>query len=592
MLHGSQTKATPRGCSFLVQTTDVDDVFIPEDFTEEHRLIRQTATEFMDKEVIPHVDRLEQHDNELTRQLMKKCGELGLLSVDIPEEFGGMGLDKVSTAIVAEAVGKYPSFATTHGGHTGIGTLPIVFFGDEEQKRKYLPRLASGEWIAAYALTEPEAGSDALSLRTSAVLSEDGNTYILNGGKIWITNAGFADLFIVFAKIDGKDLSAFIVERGYPGVNVGAEEKKLGLWGSSTCPVNFENARVPAENLLGDVGIGAKIALNILNLGRFKLGASCVGGIRNSLSTAAIYAAERHQFNRPIAEFGAIQHKLAEMASLCWVGETMVYRTVGMLDRSLESSSHADTMDILKRIEDYAVECSIIKVALSEYVDYVVDETVQIFGGYGFSAEYPPSRYYRDARINRIFEGTNEINRIVMAGMLLRKAMKGQLDLMKAVADVQKDILMPLPPGFDTSSLAREKAAVEQMKKIFFILVGKAYETYLDELIEKQQIIIILSDLLMDIYACESAVLRVEKRLKKGLHVDLERDALHIFMQGAVARLDRFVREGVGALSKGDDRRTLWGALRKYQYIEPFDTVSAREHLARKIIERRGYPFI
>jgi alkylation response protein AidB-like acyl-CoA dehydrogenase len=580
----------PRGAHFLIQDLPPEAVFIPEDLSEEQRMIKATAYEFMDREVFPYIERLEHQDLDLLRQIMRKCGELGLLSVDIPEEYGGLGLDKVSSAVVAEAVGRYASFAATHGGHTGIGTLPIVFFGNAAQKRRYLPKLASGEWIAAYALTEPNAGSDALAGRASAVLTPDGRHYRLNGTKIGITNAGLADVFIVFAKIDGEKMSCFIVERGFPGVSTGKEERKLGIKGSSTRSLILEDALVPVENLLGEPGIGHKIALNILNLGRFKLGASCVGGCKEAIHHAARYAAERYQFGQPIGHFGAIQHKLAEMVVRAWVGESMVYRTAGLLDRALQGSSYADPADILKRIEDYAVECSIIKVMMSEFLDYVVDEFVQIYGGFGYSAEYPPERAYRDARINRIFEGTNEINRLVIMQMIMRKTLRGQLDLVRAVAEVQKDVLVPLRPGFDTGPWAAERAMLQQARKIFLILVGKAYERFLDQLADQQEMIFILSDLAMDIYAMESALLRAMKLEAAGRSIDLERDIVQVFFQDVWARLDGYIREAVPLLAEGDDRRALWGALRKYQWAEPRNAIAARRRIAQACLAQKRYP--
>ncbi len=581
----------PHGAQFLIEETPPDQVFIPEDFTEEHRMIRDTANAFVEREVLPNIERLEQLDLDLTRMLLRKCGDLGLLAVDIPEKYGGLGLDKVSSAIVSEAIGKYASFAVSFGGHTGIGSLPIVYFGNEAQRQRYLPRIAKGELLCAYALTEPEAGSDALAGRTTAVRSEDGQYYILNGNKIWITNAGFADIFIVFAKIDGEKMSAFIVERNFPGVTVGKEEKKMGIKGSSTCALMLENARVPTDNLLGEPGIGHKIALNILNLGRYRLGASCLGGCKALVQLAAQYAAERRQFGRPIGEFGAIQHKLAEMVVRSWVGEALVYRTAGILDRALEGTSFDDPMDILKRIEDYAVECSIVKVMLSEFLDYVVDECVQIYGGYGYSAEYPPERAYRDARINRIFEGTNEINRLVITGMVLRKAQKGQLDLMRAIAEVQKDVLMPLRPGVDTRPWARERAMLTQLRKIYLILAGKAYERFLTDIMQQQEIVFILSDLAMDIYALESALMRAMKLAERKQDMQHERDVVTVFAQDVWSRVDGYIREAVPLLAEGDEMRALWGALRKYHWAEPLPAIAARRRLARAALAHRRYPF-
>src|SRR6202795_2303027 len=432
------------GGSFLLESRRPDKVFTPEDFTEPHQLIGQTDEEFAVNEILPNVEKIEHKDFSISRDLLKKAGELGLSGVEIPEAYGRLEMDKVTAAVLADHIAKYAGFATTWGAHSGIGTLPIVYFGTEEQKKKYLPRLAAGAIVGAYALSEASSGSDALNCRAKAQLSPDGKHYILNGEKMWITNAGFADLFTVFAKIDGEKFSAFLVERTFPGFSVGAEDDKMGIRGYSTCPIILNDCKVPVENLLGDIGKGHVIAFNILNIGRFKLGAMCVGGGRVSMENAIGYAKQRKAFGKTIGDFGLIREKIANMATLIYVGESLVYRTVGMMDALLseiDSASPDAAKERRKAIEEYAVECSILKVWGSEMIDYVVDETVQIFAGYGFVEEYPAERAYRDARINRIFEGTNEINRLIITGFLLKRAMSGQLPLMPAIKKLMDEVL-------------------------------------------------------------------------------------------------------------------------------------------------------
>src|SRR2546426_1121102 len=457
------------GGSFLLEERRPDEVFTPEDFTEQHQLIAQTTEEFAVNEIVPNIEKMEHKDFSITRDLLKKAGDLGLSSVEIPEAYGGLEMDKVTAAVIADHIAKYAGFATTWGGHTGIGTLPIVYFGTEEQKKKYLPRLAAGEIVGAYALSEASSGSDALNCRARAELSSDGKHYILNGEKMWITNAGFADLFTVFAKIDGEKFSAFLIERNFPGFSVGAEEHKMGIRGSSTCPLILNDCKVPVENLLGEVGKGHVIAFNILNVGRYKLGAGCVGGARNVLQSAIEYARQRKAFGKSIADFGLIREKLATMAVGVFAGEAMIYRTVGMIDAALseiDSSAPDASREIRKAIEEYAVECSIAKVWCSEMLDRTVDEVVQIYGGYGFVEEYPAERAYRDSRVNRIFEGTNEINRMIITGFLLKRAMTGQLPLMPAIKRIMDEVLAG--PTYNEEAggvLAAERALVGNAKK-------------------------------------------------------------------------------------------------------------------------------
>src|SRR5438876_3808250 len=484
------TAAVPKskisGGSFLLEERTPDEVFTPEDFTEQHQLIGQTAKEFAQNEILPNVEKMEEKDFSISRALLKKAGELGLSSVEIPEAYGGLEMDKVTAAVIADHIAKYAGFATTWGGHTGIGTLPIVYFGTEKQKQKYLPRLAAGELVGAYALSEATSGSDALNCRARAVLSPDGKHYILNGEKMWITNAGFADLFTVFAKVDGEKFTAFLVERDFPGFSIGAEEHKMGIRGSSTCPIILNDCQVPVENVLGEIGRGHLIAFNILNVGRFKLGAMCVGGARASLDNSVAYAKQRKAFGKVIADFGLVREKLANMAALTYVGEAMVFRTVAMMDAALAAVDKAAPdapKQTLKAIEEYAVECSIIKVWASETVSYVVDETVQIYGGYGFVEEYPAERAYRDARINRIFEGTNEINRLIITGFLLKRAMSGQLPLMPAIKQLMDEVLAgPSLGDKPEGPFAAERTIVANAKKLSLFAAGAASQKYMQAL--------------------------------------------------------------------------------------------------------------
>jgi alkylation response protein AidB-like acyl-CoA dehydrogenase len=513
------TTAVPKtrisGGSFLLETRRPDEVFTPEDFTEQQQLIGQTAEEFTVNEILPNIEKMEHKDFRISRALLKKAGDLGLTGVEIPEAYGGLEMDKVTAAVIADHIAQYAGFATTWGAHTGIGLLPLVYFGTEGQKKKYLPRLAAGEIVGAYALSEASSGSDALNCRARAQLSPDGKYYILNGEKMWITNAGFADLFTVFAKIDGEKFTAFLVEKTFPGFSIGGEEHKLGIRGSSTCPIILNDCKVPVENLLGEIGKGHIIAFNILNIGRFKLGAMCVGGGRVSLESAIGYAKQRKAFNKVIADFGLVREKIANMATLIYVGESLVYRTVGMMDGALGEvdKSGADAMkETRKAIEEYAVECSIIKVWASEMVGYVVDETLQIYGGYGFVEEYPAERAYRDARINRIFEGTNEINRLIITGFLLKRAMSGQLPLMPAIKKLMDEVLSGPSMSEDLEgALADERKLVDQAKKLGLFASGAATQKYMQAIQDQQEIMGALADMTIETYAMESAVLRAQK---------------------------------------------------------------------------------
>ncbi len=593
------TTAMPKskisGGSFLLEERQTSEVFTPEDFTEQHQLIGQTTEEFAVNEILPNVERIEHKEFQVTRDLLKKAGDLGLSGVEIPEAYGGLEMDKVTAAVIADHIAKYAGFATTWGGHSGIGTLPIVYFGTEEQKKKYLPKLASGETVGAYALSESTSGSDAMNCRARAELSKDGKHYILNGEKMWITNAGFADLFTVFAKIDGEKFSAFLVERGYPGFSVGAEEHKMGIRGSSTCPIILNDCKVPVENLLGEIGKGHVIAFNILNIGRFKLGAMCVGGARVSLENAIGYAKQRKAFSKVIADFGLIREKIANMAALIYVGESLVYRTVGMMDAALSEidKSGADAMKkTRKAIEEYAVECSIIKVWGSEMIDYVVDETMQIYAGYGFVEEYPAERAYRDARINRIFEGTNEINRLIITGFLLKRAMSGQLPLMPAIKKLMDEVLSGPSTGDEIEGpLADERKLVSQAKKLGLFAAGSATQKYMQAIQDHQEVMGAIADITIETYAMESAVLRAQKLVESkgeknaGLAIAMTR----VYLTSAMEKVEASAKRIIAAVAEGDMLRTQLAILRRLAKYEPFNTIELRQQIAQRAIEVGKY---
>ncbi|HVI08820.1 MAG TPA: acyl-CoA dehydrogenase family protein [Candidatus Binatia bacterium] len=588
-------KAKISGGSFLLEERRSDEVFTPEDFTEQQQLIGQTAEEFALNEILPNVEKIEHKEFSVTRDLLKKAGELGLSSVEIPEAYGGLEMDKVTAAVIADHIAKYAGFATTWGGHTGIGTLPIVYFGTEEQKKKYLPRLGSGEIVGAYALSEASSGSDAMNCRARAQLSADGRHYILNGEKMWITNAGFADLFTVFAKIDGEKFSAFLVERNFPGFSVGAEEHKLGIRGSSTCPIILNDCKVPVENLLGEIGKGHLIAFNILNVGRFKLGAMCVGGGRVSLENAISYARQRKAFNKVIADFGLVREKIANMATLLFVGESLVYRTVGLMDNALsdvDKSAGDAAKQTLKAIEEYAVECSIIKVWGSEMIDYVVDETVQIYGGYGFVEEYPAERAYRDARINRIFEGTNEINRLIITGFLLKRAMTGQLPLMPAIKKLMDEVLSGPSMSDDLEGpLAEERKLVAQAKKLGLFAAGSATQKYMQAIQDQQEIMGAIADMTIETYAMESAVLRAQKiaEMNGETAASLPLAMTRVYLAQAMEKIESAAKKVIAAVADGDMLRTQLAILRRLAKHEPFNTIELRQQIAQRVIERGKY---
>jgi alkylation response protein AidB-like acyl-CoA dehydrogenase len=592
MTRAAETRKILKGGSFILEDHLPEDVFTPEDISDEHRMIAQTAAEFTAKEVMPLDAEIESKSYAVHRALLLKAGELGLLSIDIPEQYGGAGLDLLSSLVASENLSGQASFSGSVGAHTTIGTLPIVYFGNAEQKQQYLPKLATGEWVGAYALTESGSGSDALAAKTTAKLTEDGKHYILNGQKMWITNAGFADVFIVFAKIDGDKFSAFIVERTFPGVSIAPEEHKMGLNGSSTCAVNLEDAQVPAGNLLGEIGKGHHIAFNILNIGRLKLGVSSIAGAKRLTGIATDYAKQRHQFGVSIASFGLIKHKLAEMALRAYVGECMIYRTVGMIEEAFSAIDRDIPKEALKAIEDYAVECSIIKVTGSEWLGYVCDEAVQVFGGNGYSSDYPVEKAYRDARIARIYEGTNEINRLIIAGQLLRRAAKGENALFAAAKQLQEEMLSPaLPDELPETVFAAERAALTNCKKAIIAVLGTVALKYRDKATEQQEVLAAASDMVMDVFAMESAILRTEKlaTTKGEANCALQIDATRVFANDAIQRVERSAKTAIAAMVEGDDLRMMMGVLRRYMKHTPINTVAARRRIADAIIEAGRY---
>lgn len=583
----AEQKKLIKGGAFLIEERTPEEIFTPEDFTEEHRMIADTTREFMDKEVLPRIDELEKHDWKLSRELVHKAADLGLIGANIPEEFGGLGLDQTSGALIGENIGRSASFATTLGAESGIGLLPIVYFATDAAKQKYLPKIASGELITAYALTEAGSGSDAMAAKATARLSDDGKEYILNGEKMWITNGGFADIFIVFAKVDGDKFSAFIVER-QPGLTSGAEEHKMGIKGSSTTALVLSDVRTPVENLLGEVGKGHKIAFNVLNIGRFKLGAMCVGGMKLMVHESVRYANERHQFGKSISSFGAIKAKLAEQAIRTWVGESMIYRTLGMIEAGIGAVDSKDMDARLRAIEEYAAECSIIKVALSEYCDYVVDEMVQIYGGYGYSADYPAERAYRDSRINRIFEGTNEINRMLIPGRLMKNALSGNLALLPAAQALMDEVLSPQMAGFDDdeSLLAAEQKLTANAKKVALMTLGTAAQKYMMKLGDQQEILMGIADIIMDTYAMETAILRARKLAASQGENAVARylDMTRVFCNDAVGRIEAKAKNTLAGMSEGDELRTLLAALRRFTKLQPMNTIGARQRIANDLI--------
>lgn len=588
-----------KGGAFLVEERSYETILIPEDWDEEQQMMAQMCREFLEKEVFPHLDEIDSQKEGLMVNLMDKAAELGLLSISIPEEYGGLGKDFVSSMLVTEVLGAGHSFAVAFAAHTGIGTLPILYYGNEKQKKKYIPKLASGEWKGAYCLTEPGAGSDANSGKAKAVLSEDGKHYILNGQKMWITNAGFADIFTVFAKIEeDKDLSAFIVEKSFEGIELGAEEKKMGIKGSSTRQVFFNDCTVPVENLLSERGKGFKIALNILNLGRIKLGGAALGAAKEVVNKSVQYASEREQFGQKIASYGAIQYKLAEQAIRTYAMESATYRaSQDIVDATADliEEGMAEHEAKLKGTEQFAIEAAIIKVLASEALDYVVDEGVQIYGGMGYSAEAPMERAYRDSRINRIFEGTNEINRMLTIDMLLKRSLKGQLDLMTPAKKVANELL-DIPDFSSEQSeepLGKERANVQKFKKAFLLVAGAAVQKRMQHLVEDQEVVMFLADMLINIYASESILLRVEKLLamKDNTQLDEKMAMVKVYCFDAAEKIYSAGRNALNAFADGDEKRMMLMSLRRFTKVDEYNTVAARRAIAQKIITENKYPF-
>jgi len=582
------------GGSFLIEEHTTDQVFTPEDLTDEHKQIVRTTEEFAKNEILPNTEKIEHKDFAVTRELIRKACEIGIANVDIPEQYGGSDMDKISSALINEYIAVSGSFSVSFGGHVGIGTLPIVYFGTPEQKKKYLPKLATGELLAAYALSESTSASDSLNARTKAVLSPDGKEWILNGEKMWITNGGFADVVIVFAKVDGEHFSAFIVERNFPGFQSGAEEKKMGIRGSSTTPIILNDCRVPKENLLGEIGKGHVIAFNILNIGRFKLGAGVVGGARNSLNHSIGYAKQRKAFGKTLSDFGMIKEKLANMAVGVYTGESMSYRTVGMIDAAMSEidKNAADAYkQIAKNIEEYAVECSIMKVYGSEVLDYVVDETVQIYGGYGFVEEYPAERAYRDSRVNRIFEGTNEINRMLITGMLLKRAAKGQLALMPAIKKLTDEIMSGSSAEPLEGPLAAERGLVANAKKAGLMLAGAAFQKYLMEIEKQQEVLASISDMVIETFAMDSTVLRTQKLIERNgeARSQLAIAMTQVALAQSMDKIEAAARKVVAAVAEGDMLRTQLVILRRLFKYEPYNVIALTQQIANRIIEAGKY---
>ncbi len=582
----------PAGGGFLIEATAPADAFTPEDFSDEQRQTKATADRFMEEEILPVIPRYELKEDGLARGLIRKAGELGLLSILVPEKYDGLEMDLTSQLLVAESLGGYASFSVTYGAHSGIGTLPLVFFGTEEQKQKYLSRMASGELLAAYCLSEPQAGSDALAARTTAKLSDDGSQYVLNGQKMWISNGGWADIFTVFAKVDGEKFTAFLVEKSFDGVKPGAEEHKMGIHGSSTTPLFLDGVKVPVGNMLGEIGRGHIIAFNILNIGRLKLGASCVGGCKTVMGEAIRYAKERKAFGQPIANFGAIRQKLAESAIRTFVADSVVYRTGGLIDAKLGEVSWEDpgaAKNMLGAIEEYAIECAIAKVVATEALRYVADEGVQVHGGYGFHHDYAVERCYRDERINRIFEGTNEINRLLTVGMLLKRAAQNRLPLMGAVMETMAELATPMGDvAADADGLTMEAELVARAKKIALVAAGLGYQKYGAKLEGEQEVVYSIAEIVIAAYSMESACLRAEK-IGGGKGGETARDVVRVVARELMADISRNAEIVLANCLEGAKQQQYHGVLRRLARYPLVDVVAARRRIADRVIEAERY---
>ncbi|WP_202080347.1 acyl-CoA dehydrogenase family protein [Caldalkalibacillus salinus] len=587
-------QAHKRGGAFLIEESSTQDIVTPEDFTDEQKMMADTASDFLEAEVNKMDEQIEGLNYDLSVTMIQKAGALGILGADIPEAYGGLDLDKVSSTLINERLSKGSSISLSIGAHTGIGTLPIVFFGTKEQKEKYLPPLATGEKIAAYCLTEPSSGSDALGAKTTAVLSADGQHYVLEGQKQFITNAGFADIFIVYAKVDGEHFSTFIVEKSMEGVSIGPEEKKMGIKGSSTCPLILDQVQVPVQNVLGEVGKGHLIAFNILNIGRFKLGSGCLGASKEAIKLSATYANERKQFGTPISKFPLVGSKLADMTIMTYALESMVYRTSGLIDEGLQGIDNDDPsagLQLAKGIAEYAIECSINKVFGSEVLDDVVDEGVQIHGGYGFIQEYKIERLYRDSRINRIFEGTNEINRLLIPGTLVKKAMKGELPLIQEAKALQSELLEMFPQQSFSEPLEEEQHLLAMAKKIFLMTSGLAFEKYQEQLEQEQEIVSKLSDMIIQIFAMESMLLRTKKIRDKGGEPKAKQaiDMTEVFVHESMEKMEKWAKDVITEMESGDMLRTQLSILKKLTKRQPMSYISKKRHIAQKVIAAEKY---